>query len=410
MRKRQETAEQHLTEKIREYFPDEDVVLFDIETTGLSWKTSHVYLIGVLYCCCGEWILVQWFLDRPSEEKNLLQMFGDFLHDLKGKEKNGNSEEGGGSVRLLHYNGNLFDLPYIRHKCEFYGLTDPFERMESVDIYREVRPLQKFLGLPSLKQKDVEKFLRVEREDRSSGGDLIPVYRRYLESREEELLHLLFLHNHDDVAGMADIIPVLSYPLFFSGGFRLSGEAMVGESGEAMPCGDDFCFQENGASSPERQALRIRMKADHAFPVPAAVTDREYGAVLRLGCGENPLSADLLIRTRKMEMKHFFSDYRNYFYLPDEDRAIHRDVAIYVDPEHREKARAATCYQKARGTFLPQFSGKIEPAFYMDYKSKPAYFRWEDLQSRLAGSEETEDETLRQYLLDFLEVFRRTSR
>ena len=185
---------------------------------------------------------------------------------------------------------------------------------------------------------------------------------------------------------------------------------MVGESGEAMPCGDDFCFQENGASSPERQALRIRMKADHAFPVPAAVTDREYGAVLRLGCGENPLSADLLIRTRKMEMKHFFSDYRNYFYLPDEDRAIHRDVAIFVDPEHREKARAATCYQKARGTFLPQFSGKIEPAFYMDYKSKPAYFRWEDLQSRLAGSEETEDETLRQYLLDFLGVFRRTSR
>lgn len=256
----------------------------------------------------------------------------------------------------------------------------------------------------------MEKFLRVEREDRSSGGDLIPVYRRYLESREEELLHLLFLHNHDDVVGMADILPVLSYPLFFSGGFRLSGEAMVGESGETMAGGDDSCFEENGENPSERQALRIRMKADHAFPVPAAVADREYGAVLRLGCGENPLSADLLIRTRKTEMKHFFSDYRNYFYLPDEDRAIHRDVAIYVDPEHREKARAATCYQKARGTFLPQFSGKIEPAFYMDYKSKPAYFRWEDLRPKPDGSEETENAVLRQYLLDFLEVFRRTSR
>ncbi|MGI6055426.1 MAG: ribonuclease H-like domain-containing protein [Bilifractor sp.] len=408
MRKRQEAADRHLTDKIREYFPEDDAVLFDIETTGLSWKSSHVYLIGVLYCSGGEWRMAQWFLDRPSEEKNLLQMFGDFLFGLQ-KGRSGNSEGGedysenardaedagnSGGVRLLHFNGNLFDLPYIRHKCEFYGLPDPFEEMKSVDIYREVRPFQKLLGLPSMKQKDVEQFLGIEREDRYSGGDLIPVYRRYLESRDEALLNLLFLHNHDDVAGMADILPALSYPLFFGGGFRLSGEAeMI-----------------SGENSPERQMMRLHAEADHAFPVPASMTGKEEGAALQLGCGGDPRGADLLVDARKTEMKHFFADYRNYFYLPDEDRAIHRDVAIFVDPEHREKARAATCYQKACGTFLPQLSGQIEPVFYTDYKAKPAYFRWEDLQQKLDGSEGTEDAVLHQYLLDYLGAFRRSAR
>ena len=50
---------------------------FDIETTGLSWRTSHLYLIGALFFdpAADTFTLRQWFLDRPTEEKRCLSLF-----------------------------------------------------------------------------------------------------------------------------------------------------------------------------------------------------------------------------------------------------------------------------------------------------------------------------------------------
>ena len=49
----------------------ENPLFFDIETTGLSWKNSMVFLIGFLKMNDekSKWILEQWFLEDPSEER-----------------------------------------------------------------------------------------------------------------------------------------------------------------------------------------------------------------------------------------------------------------------------------------------------------------------------------------------------
>ena len=75
-------------------------VFFDIETTGLSWRTSHLYLIGALFFdpAADAFTLRQWFLDRPTEEKEMLVSFFTFLSDVK---------------QLVHFNGTTFDLPYL---------------------------------------------------------------------------------------------------------------------------------------------------------------------------------------------------------------------------------------------------------------------------------------------------------
>ena len=55
----------------------ENPLYFDIETTGLSWKNSMVFLIGFLKMDFekDKWILEQWFLEDPSEEKELLKKY-----------------------------------------------------------------------------------------------------------------------------------------------------------------------------------------------------------------------------------------------------------------------------------------------------------------------------------------------
>ena len=49
----------------------ENVILFDIETTGLSAQSSYVYLIGMMMNENDKCVLTQLFADNYSEEKEL---------------------------------------------------------------------------------------------------------------------------------------------------------------------------------------------------------------------------------------------------------------------------------------------------------------------------------------------------
>ena len=74
------------------------------------------------------------------------------------------------------------------------------------------------------------------------------------------------------------------------------------------------------------------------------------------------------------EMKFFYSDYKNYYYLPHEDMAVHKSVSMYVDPAFREQAAASTCYTRKHGEYLPQWDVIFEPFFKREYDSKHLFF------------------------------------
>ncbi len=181
--------------------PKEQLLFFDIETTGFSGDTSQLYLIGCVYHDGFGWKLIQWFADTRQAESELLDAFFVFIKRFK---------------TLIHFNGDRFDIPYLEKCCCRLGLSHSFEGMESMDIYKKIRPYRKLLGLESMKQKAIEQFLGISREDKYTGGQLIEVYRDYLHTHEKSLYDLLILHNEDDLKGMPAILPILSYADFFS--------------------------------------------------------------------------------------------------------------------------------------------------------------------------------------------------
>ncbi|MDE6737678.1 MAG: hypothetical protein K2K07_01090, partial [Lachnospiraceae bacterium] len=67
-----------------------------------------------------------------------------------------------------------------------------------------------------------------------------------------------------------------------------------------------------------------------------------------------------------------------YYYLPEEDVALHKSVASFVDKEHRVQAGAANCYTRKFSTYLPQWDIFMEPFFKRDYKSKDLFFELTD--------------------------------
>ena len=46
------------------------------------------------------------------------------------------------------------------------------------------------------------------------------------------------------------------------------------------------------------------------------------------------------------KLKFYHDNYKDYYYLPTEDMAIHKSVATFVDKSYRQPATADNCYGK----------------------------------------------------------------
>ncbi len=360
----------------------EQGVFFDIETTGFSPATCGIYLIG---CCRRQenaWQLIQWMAqdESPEEQRAILEQFFQSIQDAAG---------------IISYNGATFDLPFIEKKAKFLGLTQDFSRWDHLDLYKTIRPFGAFLGLNSLKLKSVEQFLSIHREDTYSGGALIPIYKAYAKSHSASMEELLLLHNCEDIKDMLFILPVLAYPYVLAEGafsinhvkkfFPIAGE----EAGPVLPKNaapmentvpmDGATFPKNAASPENFSAwgINISLKPQLALPLPLdKKTLTLPGTDLKLGLKIWPDQICLFLPMIRGEMKFFYDNYKDYYYLPQEDYAIHKSVAAYVDKDCRKKATAKTCYTKKAGEFLPQPEKLFTPAFKNHYEDKISWFEY----------------------------------
>ena len=322
---------------------DIDKILFvDIETTGLSAKSASIYLIGTCYYKENTWNGIQWFAENQETEADIINAFFDFASQY---------------TTLIHFNGNQFDLPFIMGRCEKLNLSHTFDGFEGIDIYKRVANCKHFLQLPNCKQKSIEKFLHIDREDKYSGGELIQVYKDYLTNSSQESEELLLLHNKDDLKGMLEILPILSYGDIFNKPVR------------ATKVQANYYRDLNGK---KQQELIIRLKLTSSVPIPLSyhandcyVTAEENHAALRV-----PVYTE--------ELKYFYTNYKEYYYLPLEDVAMHKSVASFVDKEHRIPATAATCYTRKYSSYLPMWDYVLEPFFKREYKSSLLFFELTD--------------------------------
>ncbi len=331
--------------------PLEKLLFFDIETTGLSGDYSHLYLIGCTYHRNGSWHLIQWFADDPNSEEALLTAFFHFLKDFD---------------FVIHYNGDGFDIPYLLKRCRILDLPYDFSHVTSIDLYKRIKPYRKLLHLENLKQKSIERFLGINRQDTYSGGELIPVYKEYLVTHKDSLYDMLMLHNREDLEGMPLILPILNYPDFLEHDFWLEDlhiqavlaapETPVASASHPTPIDPASC-----------PILSLRLKSQYEIPVPFChVTDlcimEAQGRLLHLH-----------IHLFEGTLKYFYPNYQDYYYLVYEDTAIHKSIGEYVEKSARKRATAQTCYTKKSGLFLPQPIPLWEPALKKKYRDKTTY-------------------------------------
>ncbi|MCM1047466.1 MAG: ribonuclease H-like domain-containing protein [Clostridiales bacterium] len=322
--------------------PLEKILFVDIETTGFTAKNSCLYLIGAAYYKDGDWYIKQWFSDNYENEQWILDSFFLFAKPY---------------THLFHFNGNNFDLPYLAQKAEQYKMPYNFDSFDGTDLYRRISPYKFFLNIPNCKQKTLEAFLNIEREDKFDGGELISIYHDYVKRATKYNYHLLVLHNREDMEGMLKLTSMLAY-------YDLFNEAPRAKKVQASYYKD--------YRGKEQHALLMNLELPTALPRPLST--------FLNGCSFSGEGRDgsLKVSIYDEEMKYFYSNYKDYYYLPLEDTAIHKSVASFVDKSHRTQATASTCYTRKASCYLPQWDVFIEPFFKRDYNSRELFFELTD--------------------------------
>lgn len=192
------TEKLYTSRAFRLYFSEMKMAAADIETTGLNPKTSRFVLGGLVSPSCasqGSGILKveQFFAETLSEEQKTLAAYLSALRKMD---------------VLLTYNGQRFDLPFIKARAGGNAEELPF----NLDLYlliKKYSPVRKFL--PNLKQKSVENFLGLwnGRRDEISGAESVELYYRYLAEKNPTVKEKILLHNHDDVVQLYRLLSIL---------------------------------------------------------------------------------------------------------------------------------------------------------------------------------------------------------
>ncbi len=283
-------------DKTAESYGRDKVLMFDLETTGLSPRSSFIYIIGINYWKDGGWQILQLFNEDGKSEPAMLERFMELLE---------------GKTTLFHFNGDTFDLPFVRGRMEKIRqslgirIPDRMSLLHSVDLLKEIRPYKYALGLPNVRQKTLEQYLGIRREDQYNGGQLIDVYLSYLSSESRRARDLVLLHNRDDMEGMFHLARLHALTELCNGRFAIGKMSMSQKGNQVSLC--------------------LTLSCDHALP--AALFTSGGGIALR-GEGTDAL-LEIVIRQEPCTCK-VTRELLEGFFLPC---AGYTGVTMYEDPK-----------------------------------------------------------------------------
>lgn len=183
--------------------PDAEGFLFlDTETTGLSGGTgTHVFLVGVGRFIGASFLVRQFFMRHPGDERAMLASLAADLRDVG---------------VLVTFNGRSFDVPLLETRYRLHARELELPALH-LDLLSPARAIWKH-RLPSCSLGTIERqILGVVRTNDAPGWLIPQLYFDYLRHRRVETLDAVFEHNRLDIVSLARATGIVrSYELGLS--------------------------------------------------------------------------------------------------------------------------------------------------------------------------------------------------
>ena len=321
-----------IEQNIKQLYPSSDFecgdAILDITASGRYFRTSRLLRIDLIRRNESRHNesrrnesgvrLISWISEQESDEYEMLAALSDALDSIR---------------RIITFNGNAFDLPHLHQKYKAFDLMDPLQGKQYLDLMLRLKPISRFLALPSGKLADFAGFLHLAQPDASDEASF-----RFHPGAEDK--HEASTPN--DALYTLECMSLLHYADFLDQGARIR------------------------EVTTDEERVIFRLHYPDGFPVGFSVHDS--GFHLRFSEDGTVL---LSSRICNGSIRYYHTDVKNYWYLPLEGYAIHKSAAQYVDKSRREKAVRENCYH-----LVP-----VSPAFLQDpamldgyLKSVLAYF------------------------------------
>ncbi len=286
-------------------------VFFDIETTGFNYKYCRVYLIGCFRLVDNTPTVSLILSDSAHDETDILDSFLNIISPY---------------TTLITFNGEGFDIPFLQNRGIKYDIDFNFSDYNRIDIYRSIKHYKELLGLLRVNQKSLEEFFGIHRQDKYDGGGLIPIYNNYINSRDKFLRELLILHNYEDVVGMLNILPAISY-----------------EKLKFIPCIINKTNIPEGIENESKNTaneIYISFEGNYplSIPKPIRLTDKNYNIKIN----SNIISGYIILE--KIKLNLYLKNIKDYVYLPLEEKIIPQALAGSIPKSRKERATRENCF------------------------------------------------------------------
>lgn len=170
-----------------DFYIDDTICYFDIETLGFDRKRHAVILICAAFRYGDSVLIRQYFADNEVDEYNVLHAFKEDTKNIK---------------KFITFNGDAFDIPFLSCRYEVHNIRHSFDGIESLDILKFIRPLKSVWGVDNLKLKTIERFFGIDRSDQIDGAQSVRLYHEYQITQDEKCKSDIMLHNFEDVKHM----------------------------------------------------------------------------------------------------------------------------------------------------------------------------------------------------------------
>lgn len=155
-----------------------DECILDIETTGLDPTKDSLVVLGLIYFYKDNFYIDQYFAKNDNEEFKLLKIYKEKIKDKK----------------LITYNGDIFDLPFLNIRLINNNLDPVFP--DNKDIYKIIKSKRKLMEFESMKLSNIEKRFGIERND-PSRYKVISKLNNEIENRNNPWP--ILIHNKNDL-------------------------------------------------------------------------------------------------------------------------------------------------------------------------------------------------------------------
>ena len=328
----------------------EQILIYDIDTTSFEAANGCIFLIGVMFYQNDELHFLQLFSESIDEEALIIGKFFDIAENYN---------------VLLSYKGESFDIPFIGKRLYALKQNELYKRFtvlrsRSYDIAGEIMSVKASLSFSSTKLDYLRKKCGQQVPERISGENISKFYVEHIAAAKlRKLLETTGNAANHDMIGEYHPKPVID------------------ELAHIKPdSGDRFLSDILYRNRENIESVIYLLRLSRIFSMRKGCFNVNISTGyddISVGCddigAENSLKNNIdtvffayfaddfeltvPISIVTVSLKQFYPNYKDYYYFPAEDMAVHKSIAEFAASGSKKKATAKTAYRNVSGRFIP---------------------------------------------------------